>query len=97
MGLLERGKGNSNWEGFLRSRIYCIATYYSSFPSFDYFYNRLNKLAMEYDLELFFPPPELCTDNGVMIAWAGIERYQCGLIDDYFFEQIPKWPIDSLG
>ncbi|CAG8623457.1 2059_t:CDS:2, partial [Paraglomus occultum] len=58
---------------------------------------RLNKLATEYDLELFFPPPELCTDNGVMIAWAGIERYQCGLIDDYSFEQIPKWPIDSLG
>lgn len=26
-------------------------------------------------LELVCPPPSLCTDNGIMIAWAGIERY----------------------
>jgi hypothetical protein len=23
----------------------------------------------------FFPPPKLCTDNGVMVAWAGIEQF----------------------
>jgi tRNA A37 threonylcarbamoyltransferase TsaD len=25
-------------------------------------------------LQLVFPPPQWCTDNGVMVAWAGMER-----------------------
>ncbi|KXZ51777.1 hypothetical protein GPECTOR_11g220 [Gonium pectorale] len=29
-------------------------------------------------LELVLPPPRWCTDNGVMVAWAGIERIACG-------------------
>lgn len=28
--------------------------------------------ALEY--KLVRPPPKLCTDNGVMIAWNGVER-----------------------
>ena len=31
--------------------------------------------------ELVCPPPQLCTDNGVMVAWAGVERLALGLID----------------
>jgi N6-L-threonylcarbamoyladenine synthase len=31
--------------------------------------------------ELVCPPPQLCTDNGVMVAWAGIERLALGLVD----------------
>ncbi|CAG8587677.1 8542_t:CDS:2 [Paraglomus occultum] len=49
-----------------------------------------NKLATEDDIELFFPPPELCADNGVMIAWAGIK------LTVTFLNKIPKWPIDIL-
>lgn len=26
-------------------------------------------------MQLVCPPPRLCTDNGVMVAWAGVERY----------------------
>jgi tRNA A37 threonylcarbamoyltransferase TsaD len=25
-------------------------------------------------LQLVVPPPRWCTDNGVMVAWAGLER-----------------------
>jgi tRNA A37 threonylcarbamoyltransferase TsaD len=25
---------------------------------------------------LAVPPPHLCTDNGIMIAWSGIERWR---------------------
>ena len=32
-------------------------------------------------LPLVAPPPKLCTDNGAMIAWAGVERLRLGMID----------------
>ena len=35
----------------------------------------LTEVAEEAGLELVCPPPLLCTDNGVMVAWAGLERY----------------------
>ncbi|KAG0201092.1 hypothetical protein BGX28_006043 [Mortierella sp. GBA30] len=43
------------------------------------------------------PPPKLCTDNAVMIAWTGLERYQHGLVDPYDIDIVPKWPLDMLG
>ena len=33
----------------------------------------LVKLVKHFNMEAVFPPPRLCTDNGVMIAWAGLE------------------------
>ena len=36
----------------------------------------LGRFAAESGLTLVVPPPALCTDNGAMIAWAGIERLQ---------------------
>ena len=32
-------------------------------------------------MRLVCPPPRLCTDNGVMVAWAGAERLALGLIE----------------
>lgn len=43
---------------------------------------------------LHVAPKELCTDNGVMIAWAGAERYACGMIDDLSLKVRPRWPLD---
>ena len=46
------------------------------------------------------PPAKLCTDNGVMVAWAGIELFCRGIssaIDkchENYMEPIPRW---SLG
>ena len=42
------------------------------------------------------PPPGLCTDNGAMIAWAGIERLRLGLTDDLDFAPRPRWPLADL-
>ncbi|KAM6348475.1 tRNA N6-adenosine threonylcarbamoyltransferase, mitochondrial isoform 2-T3 [Alca torda] len=39
----------------------------------------LQTLADVNDFALLCPPPRLCTDNGVMIAWNGIERLRAGL------------------
>nr|XP_018899819.1 PREDICTED: probable tRNA N6-adenosine threonylcarbamoyltransferase, mitochondrial [Bemisia tabaci] len=35
-------------------------------------------LCDEMEYRLVVPPPHLCTDNGVMIAWNGVERFQVG-------------------
>lgn len=29
----------------------------------------------EMNFNLIVPPPRLCTDNGIMIAWNGIEKF----------------------
>jgi len=44
--------------------------------------------------ENFFPPIELCSDNGVMIAWAGIERFKKGIEDNLEVLAKPRWPLD---
>ncbi|KAJ2156851.1 Mitochondrial tRNAs modification protein [Coemansia sp. RSA 552] len=57
---------------------------------------RLSELAAKNRLRLVCPPPRLCTDNGVMIAWAGIERLRRGLVDPYDINPIQRWPLDQL-
>jgi N6-L-threonylcarbamoyladenine synthase len=48
-------------------------------------------------LPLVFPPRELCTDNGVMVAWAGIEKLSRGISDSpHGQEVIPRWPLGTL-
>lgn len=42
------------------------------------------------------PPLKLCTDNAVMIAWAGIERLQRGLTSALDFQPRPRWPLTEL-
>lgn len=37
--------------------------------------------AASLNLPLVVPPPALCTDNGVMVAWAGAERLAAGVAD----------------
>lgn len=43
------------------------------------------------------PPPHLCTDNGAMIAWAGIERLSLGLTDGLDFSPRARWPLDAAA
>ena len=49
----------------------------------------------ERDARLVAPPPELCTDNAAMIAWAGIERLRLGMISPMDFAPRPRWPLDE--
>ncbi len=54
----------------------------------------LEKVALQAGLKLIAPPPALCTDNGAMIAWAGLERMAHGLTSDLAFAPRPRWPLD---
>ncbi|KAG6906217.1 hypothetical protein DXG01_015156 [Tephrocybe rancida] len=47
-------------------------------------------------IRLSFPPPALCTDNAVMIAWAAMHRFLAGDTDPYTLELLPKWDIDTI-
>ena len=60
-------------------------------------------VAEKQGLELAVPPPKLCTDNGVMVAWAGIERMRLGLWEhlpahdasakEEWVDVRPRWPL----
>ena len=43
------------------------------------------------------PPVRLCSDNAVMVAWAGVERMRCGLLDPIEFQARPRWTLESLS
>ena len=55
----------------------------------------LTRFCAESGLRLVSPPPELCTDNGAMIAWAGIERLSLEATNDLAAPARPRWPLDS--
>ncbi len=55
----------------------------------------LAQLATDREFRFVAPPPRLCTDNGAMVAWAGIERLGRGLVDGLDFAPRPRWPLDA--
>ena len=44
----------------------------------------------------FFARREFCTDNGAMIALAGMMRFKAGQIGTLGVDVFPRWPLDSL-
>ena len=69
-------------------------------------YEALVKLAQKYNMMAYAPPLSLCTDNGAMIAWAGMERFkfdQEKMITSAYcawsmaFEPRPRWPLMDLS
>ncbi len=55
----------------------------------------LKNLEDQINCKFYFPSLKLCTDNGAMIAYAGIERYERGLFDKLNFKPRPRWPLDK--
>jgi len=56
--------------------------------------SQLDKMADKHGYTLVVPPPSLCTDNGAMIAWAGVERLKLGLTDSLDMTARARWPLD---
>lgn len=48
------------------------------------------------DCKVFFPPDDLCTDNGAMIAFAGHERLAAGLTESLEVQVRPRWDLSVL-
>ncbi|MHA2938442.1 tRNA (adenosine(37)-N6)-threonylcarbamoyltransferase complex transferase subunit TsaD [Vibrio sp. RC27] len=57
----------------------------------------LGQLAKKIGGEVFYPRTEFCTDNGAMIAFAGMQRLKNNETNDLEVKAVPRWPIDQLS
>jgi N6-L-threonylcarbamoyladenine synthase len=55
----------------------------------------LAEAAAAHGVRLIAPPVRLCTDNAVMVAWAGLERLRRGWTDTLDHAPRPRWPLDA--
>lgn len=46
--------------------------------------------------EVFYARPEFCTDNGAMIAYAGLIRLKSGVNSELAVSVRPRWPLSEL-
>ncbi|CCN72466.1 tRNA (adenosine(37)-N6)-threonylcarbamoyltransferase complex transferase subunit TsaD [Vibrio nigripulchritudo] len=56
----------------------------------------LEGLAKKIGGEVYYPRIEFCTDNGAMIAYAGMQRLKNNEVADLSVSAKPRWPIDQL-
>lgn len=61
-----------------------------------YLRTQLESILSEKGFSLHVPPMNLCTDNGAMIAWAGLERFRAGITNNQNFAPRAVWALDKL-
>lgn len=57
---------------------------------------QLAEMMQELGGEVFYPRTEYCTDNGAMIAYAGMQRLKAGVFEPLVIKAVPRWPLDTL-
>ena len=61
---------------------------------------KLSQALIKRQAEAYFPPLELCTDNGAMIAFAAAQRITRGMVDltntQHGFDVRPRWDLASI-
>ncbi|OOE61120.1 tRNA (adenosine(37)-N6)-threonylcarbamoyltransferase complex transferase subunit TsaD [Salinivibrio sp. IB282] len=58
---------------------------------------KLEALTQKRGGDVFYPRPEFCTDNGAMIAYAGMQRLKNGEHLGLGVKAQPRWPLDTLA
>ena len=53
----------------------------------------LEKIAQDKNVKIHYPPLDLCTDNGAMIAFAGYKRLCSGHEEDLTIQVKARWPL----
>lgn len=56
----------------------------------------LGRKAAAEGFDVFYPPLDLCTDNGAMIAYAGAQRLLAGVREPCGFQVRPRWDLALL-
>lgn len=57
---------------------------------------RMKVLMDELHGEVFYPSLAYCTDNGAMIAYAGMQRLKANEVLELSSQAKPRWPLDTL-
>lgn len=65
----------------------------------DFLFNALTEMTAQFSFKTFRPEKRHCTDNGVMIAWNGVEKYRLGLnvVAEDDFQSITVEKREPLG
>jgi N6-L-threonylcarbamoyladenine synthase len=58
---------------------------------------RLDRLGEQLGTRTFYPELKYCTDNGAMIAYAGLLKLKSGYSESYAIDVKPRWPISDLN
>ncbi|KAI0500165.1 hypothetical protein KFK09_018374 [Dendrobium nobile] len=99
--LEERCERAIQWAKEMEPSINCLVVS-GGVASNQYIRSRLSYVVERKRIRLVCPPPKLCTDNGVMVAWTGIEHFLLGRFDqppparepeDYVYDIRPRWPL----
>jgi N6-L-threonylcarbamoyladenine synthase len=56
----------------------------------------LAKIASDFGMNLCVAPPEYCSDNGVMIAYAGERNFAARGPSGFDVAARPRWPLEEL-
>ena len=59
--------------------------------------DKLKVLGGKHDVEIYYPELKLCTDNGAMIAYAGLQRLRQNHTEDLSITVRPRWPMTELN
>ncbi len=57
---------------------------------------RIREAMAKEGVEVFYPRPEFCTDNGAMIAYVGWQRLQAGQREPLLFGVRARWSLEEL-
>ena len=59
--------------------------------------SKMDDFGKKYNIKICYPPPNLCTDNGIMVAWNGIEKLKSGFIlpPIAYFDPMIKYDVRS--
>ena len=57
----------------------------------------LDNICTKNNFTFLAPPLEYCTDNGAMVAWAGIEMIKAGREGSLSQKARPRWPLEEVG
>ncbi|MFT6332005.1 MAG: N6-L-threonylcarbamoyladenine synthase [Lentimonas sp.] len=60
-----------------------------------YLFNAITEFGESRNIKIYSPPIKLCTDNAAMIAWAGIEKFKLGMVDNLDFKPKARWALDQ--
>jgi N6-L-threonylcarbamoyladenine synthase len=63
-----------------------------------YIKNNMIEYCKKFNYDVISPPLKLCTDNGAMIAWAGLEKFRLGNYDKQQEKLIirPRWELCNI-